>query len=425
MTDAQIQSDAPLQAVVADAPATVTGEMTVESAIDHAKRAFALKKYEQAVDHYATALELMSMTHEERAPEMADLYLSYGKALLENAIAQSSVLGKEQTDETLEGVKGIMVAEHPEEEAAAKRGALLSFSGDAEDGEDAAVDLFAEASKAAAEEENEDGEEGDVDAELEDDFNAAWDVLDLARAIYEKQQNEDDEVRLKLADTFITLGDVSSETEKFDQAITDYSAGLTLKTDLLPLSSRQIAEAHYKLSMVLDLTAGRLGDAIMHAQKALESVEARLTELKAGLDGTLKPVEEVEAGAKGKNKATGARLVRDDMVQNLNRTQIEAEVKELTDLKEDLALKVDELRTSPNDSHASAPELAARALDKELGAATSSAGIQQLPVHDLTTMVKKKKKTVDAGGAEKRKAEYDGSNSPAEKKARVADAMDP
>jgi HAT1-interacting factor 1 len=34
----------------------------------------------------------------EDSPEIADLYLSYGKALLENAIAQSSVLGKNQTE---------------------------------------------------------------------------------------------------------------------------------------------------------------------------------------------------------------------------------------------------------------------------------------------------------------------------------------
>jgi HAT1-interacting factor 1 len=56
-------------------------------------------------------------------------------------------------------------------------------------------------------------EEGD-DAEPEDDFNAAWEVLDLARAIYTKQIDKDDneEVRLKLADAYITLGDVSLET---------------------------------------------------------------------------------------------------------------------------------------------------------------------------------------------------------------------
>jgi hypothetical protein len=32
---------------------------TIESAIEKAKRAFALRKYEQAVEHYATALELV------------------------------------------------------------------------------------------------------------------------------------------------------------------------------------------------------------------------------------------------------------------------------------------------------------------------------------------------------------------------------
>lgn len=32
--------------------------MTVEMALEHARRAFALKKYEQAVEHYATALDL-------------------------------------------------------------------------------------------------------------------------------------------------------------------------------------------------------------------------------------------------------------------------------------------------------------------------------------------------------------------------------
>ena len=35
----------------------------------------------------------------EDSPEIADLYLAYGKALLENAIASSGVLGKEQKAE--------------------------------------------------------------------------------------------------------------------------------------------------------------------------------------------------------------------------------------------------------------------------------------------------------------------------------------
>jgi HAT1-interacting factor 1 len=101
-------------------------------------------------------------------------------------------------------------------------GPILSFSGDAEDLDDVIeregeglVDLLGKATQAGAEEvaegdEDDDGEE----VGLEDDFNAAWEVLDLARAIYEKQKEKDgdEEVMLKLADTYITLGDVSLET---------------------------------------------------------------------------------------------------------------------------------------------------------------------------------------------------------------------
>lgn len=237
-------------------------------------------------------------------------------------------------------------------------GAFLSFSGDAED---EPVDLFGQASKQEEddddeeEEENEEGDEG----EPEDDFNAAWEVLDLARALYEKQQDESDDFKLKLADTYIALGDVSLETgaftfrtistsrlttdaEKFDQAITDYSAGLDLKTELLPQSSRQIAEAHYKLSMVLDLSSGRLSDAITHAEKALESVEARLAELRNAVGGQMKVenLQKPDPKGKGKAPAKGPRMLGDDAIQNLSQSQMTTEIKELEGLKEDLALKV-------------------------------------------------------------------------------------
>jgi HAT1-interacting factor 1 len=110
------------------------------------------------------------------------------------------------------------------------------------------------------------------------------------------------------------------------------------------VSSRQIAEAHYKLSMVLDLTSGRLSDAIAHVEKALQSVEARLVELRSGLAGQLPPLSAHEQApapsAKGKGKAIGGRLIRDDYVQNMSKTQIETESKELEGLRDDLALKV-------------------------------------------------------------------------------------
>lgn len=108
---------------------------------------------------------------------------------------------------------------------------ILSFSGDAEDmddSDDRAVDLFRQTDAVEEEAEAEESDEED-DGEPEDDFNAAWEVLDLARAIYDKQksENDDEEVRLKLADTYIALGDVSLETGLFSFPFDDSLLFLT------------------------------------------------------------------------------------------------------------------------------------------------------------------------------------------------------
>ncbi|KAJ8590154.1 hypothetical protein M405DRAFT_180292 [Rhizopogon salebrosus TDB-379] len=397
--------------VKTNAAGASTPEITVETALEYARRAFALKKYEQAVEHYATALELQTEKHGEDAPETADLYFSYGKALLENAISQASVLGKEQPE------NGVEVEEKPSGTGVDGKGPVISFSGDADE---EGVDLFGQA--AIAEEEAGDEEDGEgEDVEPEDDFNAAWEVLELARAIYEKGKDEGDEIKMKLAETYIALGDVSLETEKFDQAITDYSEGLAIKTDLLPISSRQIAEAHYKLSIVLDLTSGRLSDAILHVEKALESVNARLVELRDGIDGKLlaAPVQEVKVNIKGKGKAVGSG-VHADAVRNLTKGQMEAEIKECEGLKEDLALKVEELKTTPNELTESAPAMAARALDAELNTRPISVPGQPAVVNDLTSLVvKRKKKPTEADAPTKRRADDEGDASPTAKKAKL------
>lgn len=85
------------------------------------------------------------------------------------------------------------------------------FGGDAEEDEDETVDLLGEAQKAVEDEERVAAEEED-DEEPEDDFAAAWEVLDVARTLYEKSVGDDDGIKLKLADTFIALGDISLET---------------------------------------------------------------------------------------------------------------------------------------------------------------------------------------------------------------------
>ncbi|KAK7056262.1 hypothetical protein VNI00_002815 [Paramarasmius palmivorus] len=424
-----------------DAIADVS-EMSADTAIEHAKRAFALKKYDQAVEYYARALEVVTLELGEDAPQVADLYFSYGKALLENAIAQNSVLGKEQQKEDgdEDEDKACPITDTLKAASASKStsGPILSFSGDAEDAPeepDPAVDLFAQATADvdAAEAAAAENDEEDDEAEPEDDFNAAWEVLEMARSIYSKQKDAsqgDQELSLKLADTYIALGDVSLETdlldmlsnqrlppEKFDQAITDYESALTLKEEILPVFSRQIAEAHYKLCIVLDLTSGRLADAIAHAEKALQSIESRLGELERAKSS---PTEQRDPKADKKGKGKAPAVLKDESIQNMTPAQVEGEIKELSELKDDLAVKVEELKTSPNDSvQESAPALAAKALDKELNASATSSSSGPVVVNDLTKVVRKKKNPATEAESNKRKAEDDGEGSGSEKKPKL------
>jgi hypothetical protein len=69
-------------------------------------------------------------------------------------------------------------------------------------------------------------------------------------------------------------------------------------------------------------------------------MEARLVELQAGLAGTLLPLPEPsDAKGKGKDKDKQSTLAPEELVQNRNKAQIEAEIKGLGELKQDLALK--------------------------------------------------------------------------------------
>lgn len=96
---------------------------------------------------------------------------------------------------------------------------------------------------------------------------------------------------------------------------------------------------------------------------------------------------------------------------------------------------MEELKTIPNEPSMSAPALAAKLQDEELNVASSgAASTAPLPVNDLTSVVKKKKKPVapdvhsahangdtNEAGPTKRKAEDEGLHSPTDKKARVED----
>ena len=139
--------------------------------------------------------------------------------------------------------------------------------------------------------------------------------------------------------------------EKFDQAILDMTSALEIRAQHLPLSSRDIADCHFRLSMAYDMTVGQLEKQIEHVEKALASVRAREEDLTGALPNApeSKPVEPPAADPKGKGKATTSGeaaedplnwLPQDDKVANMTKGQIESELRDVKAVREDLEAKV-------------------------------------------------------------------------------------
>jgi HAT1-interacting factor 1 len=111
---------------------------------------------------------------------------------------------------------------------------------------------------------------------------------------------------------------------------------------VLPFSSRQIAEGHLKLALVLDITSGRLADAIHHVELSIQSVEERLSELRLGPQSlaslTMPEQSSPQKDLKGKGKAR--KLIRDPAVSSMTAAEIEDEIKDLEGMKGELQMKV-------------------------------------------------------------------------------------
>lgn len=98
----------------------------------------------------------------------------------------------------------------------------------------------------------------------------------------------------------------------------------------------------------MDLTPGKLAGAVGHAEKAVKSVDERLSILRVRLaeapseqDSAMEEGSGASATGKGKAKATGMiGILANDAIESLNKSQLEAQIKEFEELRGDLAAKV-------------------------------------------------------------------------------------
>ncbi|KAG0328651.1 hypothetical protein BGZ99_004921 [Dissophora globulifera] len=292
-----------------DGPIDPATENAIQELNDVGAKAFALQDYELAVEKFGLASEMLGQVYGETNPKCADTLFMYGKALLEHAIQQSSVLGgvtekkaKDEMDAIVAAATGVSTsgaAGSSSSSSTAPSNPRFVFEGDEDDegeeDEDSGDDHGEGGASGAG------GEDGE-----QDDFAVAWDVLDLARVLYHRQGTE--EALLTLGDVHIALGDVSLESENFDQAVADFREAIMIKEARLAPDDRQLAEAHYKLALALEYspTPEEAAKAQDHIHKATTVLRARISKL-----------NDLLGSGKGKARATEASESETKMAKEL------------------------------------------------------------------------------------------------------------
>ncbi|KAK9450926.1 uncharacterized protein V1518DRAFT_412089 [Limtongia smithiae] len=260
----------------------------IEGLVLTASKAYGLKKYEDATEGFARACEIYV---ENNGKDDPNLLFLYGRALFQVAVSSSDVLGgsgvTEPQKELISAKAVEMTARRPEINdggAGSNPGTrLFQFTGDGPESDDQEEDDDDDDD----DDYNDGGDKQEDRKEDESDFETAWDVLDLARTLFERQVkelSEDDdaakliEIKTKTADIYDILGEISLESENFQQASTDLLAAVELKQELYPIHSTLVSEACFKLSLALEFVPDSKNarqQAAVYVRKAIDSVEQR------------------------------------------------------------------------------------------------------------------------------------------------------
>lgn len=229
--------------------------------LTEAAKYYASKDYEKSTNYYSEVNELYYALNQENK---ADYLFLYGKSLYQLALSSSDVFGgsaaatadsetedqekdteKKQADSALYQFNEVLAEEE-------------SGGEEEEEEEEGEEEEEEEENVCKKKEEEQDDSEGDNDYDNQTDFEAAWEILELARSLYEKEAKEsssDRETLEKLSETYDILGEISLESESFTQAKEDFQRCLELRLEIFSKEDpthRMIIEAYYKLSLALE-----------------------------------------------------------------------------------------------------------------------------------------------------------------------------
>jgi len=293
------------------------------------KRNMVCGEVPKAVNLFEEAVKLLVKSFGEMSRDCADAYFNCGSALLELCRMETNVLGTAldgvEVEEEKDEAESEQFEKPPADDAEIVKNGTAEGEDTAEDAEDA-EDTTED--QEDAESENEENGAEDKDGDAVGNFQLAWEYLDLAKVIYCKKEEKNDQ--LKAAECLIKLGELSMETEQYETASKDLESALNIQKKYLSEDDRIIAETHYQLGLAFGL-GKEFEKAIEQYQSAIKVIEAKIVSL-------TKLVEAQEVDAENKeNRET------DDL------SKYKEEIKELKDLIPEMLNKIEDTRVEQKD----------------------------------------------------------------------------
>jgi len=181
----------------------------------------------------------------------------------------------------------------------------------------------------AQEKEGEDKKQQEAeDEEDPSNLQLAWEMLELAKVAYTNKlekatEDEKKAVEVKICETLLTLGEVSLESETYEQAVADITDCLNKRKALYAADSRRIAETHYHLGVALG-HFNKFDEAVKSLEESITCLQLRTTNLKN------------QTESKDESKADDAFYTREAEIAEIESLipEIQEKIQDTKDMKE-------------------------------------------------------------------------------------------
>ncbi len=360
------------------------------------KRNMIVEDYESAVETLAEACEKFTALFGELGDECGEVYLTYATALIELARLKEKEKEEEETDGNEEvtenddtktenkpenGENG-SVEVNGEDEIEEQNGAVNGevANGDGDDDEDEKGEENDEKAE-GNESDDEDEEEVDTDEEI-DNFEIAWQILELSKCIYARLCDKN-----HLSTVHTRLGEVSLSSGNYDLAIEDLKHSLEIQDSLPSVSIRYKAVNHFNLYLAYKSKfCFEEADRELYALKSC--CETRLEELEDKLESLKK-----EANKEFEIKKVTAEIQESkDVLKEVNEKFEESrkEKRGLYQKVSDAILSKAEILNRATGQSSSSASTASSNAENSFSSFVSSKS--DVPVNNISHLVRKKKK---------------------------------